>query len=101
LGLRTEDVEQNIVVVGSDFTGVETVMEDLLVNDEKAMKIARNSQETFRKRYGKIGAEVCYWRQLIRGYHSIIRPEFQQSVSNRYDGDGAKDYESVMLMGTI
>ena len=97
--LRTEGVEQNIVVVGSDFTGVETVMEDLLVNDEKAMKIARNSQETFGKRYGKIGAEVCYWRQLIRGYHSIMRPEFQQSVSNRYDGEGAKDYESVMLMG--
>jgi hypothetical protein len=48
--LRTEGVEQNIVVVGSDFTGVETVMEDLLVNDEKAMKIARNSQETFGER---------------------------------------------------
>jgi hypothetical protein len=92
-------VEQNVVVVGSHFKGVEMVIEDLLLNNEKAKKIARNSQETFGKRYGRLGAEVCYWRQLIRGYHSIMTPDFQRSVTSRYNGEGAKDYESVMLMG--
>lgn len=97
--LKTEGVEQNVVVVGSHFKGVEMVIEDLLLNDEKAKRIARNSQETFGKRYGRLGAEVCYWRQLIRGYHSIMTPDFQRSVTSGYNSEGAKDYESVMLMG--
>jgi hypothetical protein len=97
--LKTRGVEQNVVVVGSDFKGIDKVMEDLLLNEEKAKKIARNSQETFGKKYGRLGAEVCYWRQLIRGYHSIMTQDFQQSVSSRYDREGTKDYESVMLMG--
>ena len=97
--LRTEGTEQNIVVVGSHFKGVERVIEDLLLNEEKAKKIARNSQETFGKKYGRLGAELCYWRQLIRGYHSIMTLDFQQSVTSRYNGEEAKDYESVMLMG--
>lgn len=97
--LKPEGAEQNVVVVGSDFSRVEMVMEDLLLNKEKARKIARSSQEIFGERYGRLGAEVCYWRQLIRGYHSIMTPDFQQSVSSGYGGEGAKDYESVMLMG--
>ena len=97
--LTTEGVEQNMIVVGPDFEGVEMVMEELLLNEEKAKNIARNSQEIFGQRYGRLGAEVCYWRQLIRGYHSIMTPDFQRSVSNGYDSKGAKDYESVMLMG--
>lgn len=93
--LKSEGVEQNVVIVGSDFAKVEKVMEDLLLNKEKAVKIARNNQETFGKKYGRLGAETCYWRELIRGYHSIMTPEFQDSVSSK----GVKDYESVMLMG--
>ena len=98
--LETEGVEQNIVVVGPDFKNVEVVMKDLLSDEERAQEIAQNSQNLFGKRYGRLGAEVCYWRQLIRGYHSILTPEFQQSVSAGDDGGKAKDYESVMLMGT-
>ena len=97
--LKTEGAQQNVVVVGPDFKDVKQVIENLLLDDEKSKNIARNSQETFGKRYGKLGAEVCYWRQLIRGYYSIMTPEFQQSVTSGYDRDGAKDYESAMLMG--
>ena len=97
--LKPDGVEQNVVVAGSHFEDVEKAIEDLLLHKEKALKIARNSQETFGKRYGRLGAEVCYWRQLIRGYHSVMTPDFQRSVTNRYNNEGAKDYESVMLMG--
>ena len=97
--LNDDGVGRNVVVVSSGFKGVEKVMEDLLLNEEKAEKIAKNSQETFGKLYGRLGAEVCYWRQLIRGYHSIMTPEFQRSVSSGYDTKSMKDYESVMLMG--
>lgn len=93
--LKIDGADQNVVVVGPDFTNIDSVMEDLLLNKEKAANIARNSQEMFGKKYGRLGAEACYWRQLIRGYHSIMTPEFQRSVSN----EGSKDYESVMLMG--
>lgn len=93
--LKTEGVGQNVVVVGSDFKNVESVMVDLLSSEEKAINIARNSRETFGKRYGRLGAQTCYWRQLIRGYHSIMTPEFQSNISR----EGMKDYESVMLMG--
>jgi hypothetical protein len=93
--LKTKGAEQNVVVVGSDFTKVGKVMDDLLSNKEKAARIARNNQETFGRRYARVGAETCYWRQLIRGYHSVMTPEFRESVTTK----GAKDYESVMLMG--
>lgn len=93
--LRTKGEDQNIVVVGKDFTKVDQVMNDLLKNKAKAERIARNNQETFGQKYGRLDAEICYWRQLIRGYHSIMAPEFQRSVST----EGFKDYESVSLMG--
>ena len=97
--LRSEGVEQNVVITGKDFTGVNNVMEDLLMNHEKAKKIARNSQELFGRKYGRLGPEVCYWRQLMRGYYSVMAPDFQRSVIGGEGGE-AKDYESVMLMGT-
>lgn len=93
--LKTEGKEQNVVVVGSDFTNIETVMDELLLDKDKAARIAHNSQEMFGRKYGRLGAETCYWRQLIRGYHSVMSPDFQLNVSSV----GAKDYESVMLMG--
>lgn len=97
--MKSQGADQNIVVVGPDFTGVDEVMQDLLSHKEEAKKIADNSQEMFGKKYGRLGAEVCYWRQLIRGYHSVMTPAFQRSVTNFHHAEGAKDYESVMLMG--
>lgn len=97
--LKPSGVEQNVVVVGPDFNDVDQVMNDLLNNKEKSKKIAKNSQELFGEKYGRLGAEVCYWRALIRGYRSIMSADFRKLVGERYDKDMMKDYESVMLMG--
>lgn len=97
--LKTEGVEQNVVVVGADFMDVEKVMEDLILDGEKSRKIARDSQQTCGKTYGRLGAEVCYWRQSIRGYHSIMALDFQRSISSGYYRDPAKDFERLILIG--
>jgi hypothetical protein len=73
----SEGPEQNFVEVGADFSDLDEAMTDLVENDEKAQRIAKNSIKRFREWYLTPAAETCYWRKLIRGWATVsFEPEF-------------------------
>lgn len=67
---------QNYIEVKRDFSDLQVVMLWLQKNDDRAAIIADNSVKMFREHYLTPAAEVCYWRQLIRGWASVsFKPE--------------------------
>ncbi|KAF2003412.1 hypothetical protein P154DRAFT_486606 [Amniculicola lignicola CBS 123094] len=62
---------QNFVQVERDFSDLETKVEELLDDPERAVAITRNSVATFRDRYLTPAAQACYWRHLIRSWAEV------------------------------
>jgi hypothetical protein len=69
--LVSDGPEQNFVEVAEDFSDLEEKITALLADPEKARKIAQNNVETFRDRYLTPASQVCYWRELLRGWASV------------------------------
>lgn len=63
--------KQNFVEIQDDFSDLEEKVLDLVEDQEKAKRIAQNSIDTFRDRHLTPAAQVCYWRQLIRGWATV------------------------------
>lgn len=79
--MKSSGPDQNFVEVASDFSNLDKVMKGLLGHGRSrelsAEKIAENNVKTFRERYLTPAAEVCYWRQLMRGWATVsFEPEF-------------------------
>lgn len=73
---------QNIVEIDRDFGSLEATIDYLRKNQGEAQKIAKNSVRVFRDRYLTPAAEVCYWRNLIRGWAEVsFEPEFHKVVN--------------------
>ena len=89
--IRGHGSDQNAVVVGDDWGGLEDAMDGLLQNDGKARAIAHRSRKFFGQQYLTLSAEVCYWRRLIRGYASVL--EFEPNLDA-----SAVPVESVLMM---
>jgi len=62
---------QNFVEIRDDFSDLEDKIFDLITDQEKAKRIAKNSVETFRDRHLTPAAQVCYWRKLIRSWATV------------------------------
>jgi hypothetical protein len=72
---------QNFVEVERDWRNLNEKMNWLLGHDEEVNKIADNGLKLFRERYLTPAAEVCYWRQSIRGWKLVsFEPEFYKIV---------------------
>ncbi|KAF2008885.1 hypothetical protein BU24DRAFT_474962 [Aaosphaeria arxii CBS 175.79] len=63
--------DQNFVEVESDFSDLESKIQELLQDSQRAKMIANNSAKTFRERYLTPAAQTCYWRQLIRSWAEV------------------------------
>ncbi|KAF1954587.1 hypothetical protein CC80DRAFT_526673 [Byssothecium circinans] len=68
--------EQNFIQVERDFSDLESQVQQMLNNPERAKIIAHNSAKTFRDRYLTPAAQACYWRELIRSWAEVsFRPK--------------------------
>jgi hypothetical protein len=67
---RYEDA--NAIYVNSDFANLEKLIVFLRTHPHVARRIARNQRDDLAKgEYLSLAAETCYWRALIRGWHSV------------------------------
>lgn len=74
--------QQNFVEIEEDFSDLEEKVEFLLEHPEEAYRIAQNGIMTFRDQALTPAAQVCYWRQLIRGWAEVsFAPELWEIVS--------------------
>jgi hypothetical protein len=62
---------QNFVEIEEDYSDLESVMEELLANPEKAKMIAQNGVDTFRDRALTPAAQACYWRKMLAGWAEV------------------------------
>ncbi|KAI9047234.1 hypothetical protein LZ554_008688 [Drepanopeziza brunnea f. sp. 'monogermtubi'] len=100
--MKSSGPEQNFVEVASDFSNLDSVMQGLLGKTKSgelnAEKIAENNVKTFRERYLTPAAEVCYWRQLVRGWASVsFEPEFFKGNTGQKEEWRGLPVESFML----
>ena len=75
---------QNFVEIQDDFSDLEEKVLDLVRDQEKAKRIARNSIDTFRDRHLTPAAQVCYWRKLITSWSAV------SFVPEKYEPDSWK-----------
>ncbi|EHK96023.1 putative protein O-glucosyltransferase 1 [Glarea lozoyensis 74030] len=62
---------QNFVEIEEDYSDLETVMEELLANPEKAKMIAQNGVDAFRDRALTPAAQACYWRKMLVAWAEV------------------------------
>lgn len=89
--------EQNYVEVERDFSDLPGRMEDLLLNPEKAQRIADNNVKTFRERYFTPAAEACYWRALWAQWAEISW-NLSRELEDRPAVERGLRYESFILL---
>ncbi|CAJ2502349.1 Uu.00g097430.m01.CDS01 [Anthostomella pinea] len=78
--------EANIVFVAPDWSDLESTIMWLERHPETAEGIARRQRELFHGGgYFSPAAEMCYWRELIRGWSEVVRA----------DGQGFDDLEGM------
>ncbi|CAL3968333.1 hypothetical protein PZA11_006716 [Diplocarpon coronariae] len=104
--MKSSGPDQNFVEVASDFANLDAVMQGLLGRGKSgelaAEKIAANNVRTFRERYLTPAAEVCYWRQLVRGWASVsFEPEFFRANTGTREEWRGVPVESFMLMRQV
>lgn len=93
--LISEGPEQNYVLAKDDWSDLEGIINNLLVEPEKAKMIADNSVRMLRDLYLTPAAEACYWRRLIRAYGSVsFEPRFFEDDGKTWRGT---PFESVAL----
>jgi hypothetical protein len=75
---------QNFVQVERDFSDLETKIQELMRDPQRAEMIVKNSLETFRDRYLTPAAQTCYWREMIREWADVsARPDAWVVVGGR------------------
>ncbi|KAK9440041.1 DUF821 domain-containing protein [Metarhizium brunneum] len=84
--LVADGPKQNFVEVAEDFSDLEAKVTELLAHPERAKRIAQNGADIFRDRYLTPASQVCYWRELLRGWASV---SFEPQLWN-VDKDGAR-----------
>lgn len=79
--------DQNYLPTDREFSGLQKKVKRLLVNPEKAQKIADNAVKTFRDRYSTMAAESCYWRRMVKGWSQVaFAPELFETRTVEVDG---------------
>jgi hypothetical protein len=87
--------EANIVFVDPAWTDLEQTLQWLQAHPRIGEGIARRQRELVsEKGYLSPAAEVCYWRSLIRGWASVVRPNEtewgQMDVEGLENGEGMR-----------
>lgn len=100
--MKSSGPQQNYVEVAPDFSNLDAVMQGLLGKTKSGElgpeKIADNNVKTFRERYLTPAAEVCYWRQLVRGWATVsFEPEFFKGNTGQKEEWRGVPVESFML----
>ncbi|KAH7110104.1 glycosyl transferase family 90-domain-containing protein [Dendryphion nanum] len=72
----------NFIEASENFGNLESAMEYYRTHDNEAEEIARNSYETFARRYLTPAAVTCYWRRLFWAYSSVQGFEPQLYIQN-------------------
>ncbi|KAH6672413.1 glycosyl transferase family 90-domain-containing protein [Halenospora varia] len=68
--------EANVVFVEPDWSDLEQTINYLRKHDNVARGIAERQRETYiGGGYATEAAEVCYWRSLVRGWASVVKPK--------------------------
>ncbi|KAF2011627.1 hypothetical protein BU24DRAFT_353936 [Aaosphaeria arxii CBS 175.79] len=67
--------ETNFIEASENFGNLEAAMEYFKQHDNEAEEIARNSYETFARRYLTPAAVTCYWRRLFWTWYSVQEVE--------------------------
>lgn len=76
--------EQNFVQVDDGMDELQTTIDFLRNNPERAEAVARKNVETFRERYLTPAAEVCYWRALVRSWARVsFEPELWEEKGGK------------------
>jgi hypothetical protein len=63
--------EINYIEASENFQNLEAAMEYYRAHDDEAEEIARNSYETFARRYLTPAAVTCYWRRMFWSWASV------------------------------
>ncbi|KAF1839580.1 hypothetical protein BDW02DRAFT_972 [Decorospora gaudefroyi] len=61
----------NYIEASENFGNLESAMEYYRIHDDEAEEIAKNSYETFTRRYLTPAAVTCYWRRLFWSWASV------------------------------
>ncbi|CAE7176092.1 hypothetical protein CFE70_005445 [Pyrenophora teres f. teres 0-1] len=69
--MRLAGPDVNYIEASENFGNLESAMEYYRDHDEDAELIARNSYETFTRRYLTPAAVTCYWRRLFVSWKSV------------------------------
>ncbi|KAH4193457.1 hypothetical protein HBH70_212410 [Parastagonospora nodorum] len=69
--LRLSGPDINYIESSKNFGNLEDAMEYYRVHDDEAEEIARNSYETFARRYLTPAAITCYWRRMFTSWASV------------------------------
>jgi len=85
--MRLAGPDVNYIEASENFANLESAMEYYQAHDDEAEEIARNSYETFARRYLTPAAVTCYWRRLFWSWASVQGYEPQLYVT---DDQGAK-----------
>lgn len=69
--MRLAGPEVNYIEASENFGNLESAMEYYRAHDKEAELIAKNSYETFTRRYLTPAAVTCYWRRLFWAWASV------------------------------
>ena len=69
--MRLAGPEVNYIEASENFGNLESAMEYYQAHDNEAELIAKNSYETFTRRYLTPAAVTCYWRRLFTAWASV------------------------------
>jgi hypothetical protein len=75
--MRLAGPDINFIEASENFANLESAMEYYAKHDDEAEEIARNSHETFARRYLTPAAVTCYWRRLFWTWASVQGSEPQ------------------------
>ncbi|RYN32943.1 hypothetical protein AA0112_g5836 [Alternaria arborescens] len=84
--MRLAGPEVNYIEASENFGNLESAMEYYRAHDNEAEEIAKNSYETFTRRYLTPAAVTCYWRRLFWSWASVQGYEPQLYVPDK-DGN--------------
>jgi hypothetical protein len=69
--MRLAGPDINFIEASENFGNLEAAMNYYKEHDNEAEEIAKNSYETFARRYLTPAAVTCYWRRLFWTWHSV------------------------------
>lgn len=87
---------QNIVYVNNDWSNLESTIQWLINNPEKAERIANNTVKTFRDWYLTPAFETCYWRRLFRRWKDVTDDLKELEI-----GERGTAFENFVLMRAV